>query len=75
MSEIVLKFDSNEEWTEAMTAVNARKLTSIIWEFDQKFRQLYKYEGKETIGTDECRKLLREIMDDNGITFEHEIFN
>lgn len=75
MSKVVLEFNGNEDHVEMLTAVNAGKLQSIIWDLDQRLRQMYKYDGIETIGTEECRDLLKEIMNNNGINFEHEIFS
>lgn len=74
MAKIILEFDSNDDWIESQIAINAGKLQGIIWDLDQKFRSLYKYEGVETIGTSDVRKLLGEIMNEHGINFDHEIF-
>lgn len=75
MAKIILEYDSIEDWIEAQTAINSGKLLSIITDFDQKLRSLYKYENTETIGTEKARDLLRETMEENGINFDHEIFN
>lgn len=75
MAKIILEFDSNEDWNEAQIAINANKLQSVIWNLDQQLRKFYKYESKETIGTEECRELLRSMLENEGLNFEHEIFN
>jgi len=71
----ILKFNLPEEYVEYTTCNNAGNLASIIFEYDQKLRNMYKYENKETISTEEARDLLREIMDENDLTFNSTIFS
>lgn len=67
MGKIILEFDSVSEFSEANLAINAGKLNCAISEFDQKLRSLEKYEDKENISIEDCRKILREMLDDNDI--------
>lgn len=77
MGKIILEFDDNEDWINAQIAINANKLQTIIWDFDQRMRANYKYDKGEISvdAAEKVREILREIMEENGITFEHEIFN
>jgi hypothetical protein len=43
MAKIILEFDSIEEFEEAVTAINAGKWKSAMFELDQKLRSTTKY--------------------------------
>jgi hypothetical protein len=74
MGKVIFEYDDTEDFIDIQQHINAGKLQSIIWDFDQKLRSTQKYECKEETTIQEMRDLLREIMEDNGINFEHEIF-
>lgn len=58
----ILEFNLDEEYDtsnyELMNA--ASKLQLVLWEYDQKLRAMYKYEGKEY--AEEFRDMLREML-------------
>lgn len=63
----ILEFNLDEEIDannyELMNA--ATKLQLVLWEYDQKLRSMYKYEGKEEAF--EFREMLRQILTDKNI--------
>lgn len=63
----ILEFNLDEETDaynfELMNA--ATKLQLVLWEYDQKLRSMYKYEGKEEAY--EFREILREMLIDKNI--------
>ena len=63
----ILEFNLDEEIDasnyELMNA--ASKLQLVLWEYDQKLRSMYKYEGKEY--SLEFRDMLREMLIDKNI--------
>lgn len=63
----ILEFNLDEEVDannyELMNA--ATKLHLVLWEYDQKLRSMYKYEGKEYAL--EFRDMLREMLIDKNI--------
>ena len=63
----ILEFNLDEETDsfsfELMNA--ATKLQLVLWEYDQKLRSMYKYEGKEEAY--EYRQMLREMLIDKNI--------
>ena len=63
----ILEFNLDEEVDaanyELMNA--ATKLQLVLWEYDQKLRSMYKYEGKEY--AIEFRDMLREMLIDKNI--------
>ena len=67
----ILEFNE-EENVEFQQASLGSTLSIIIWEYDQKLRNLYKYEDKEWAS--DARDLLREVIEEEGITFDHPIF-
>lgn len=72
MGKIILEFDSNEEKDEARVALDGYRWRGVIWDLDQKLREITKYgyvDKKEA--TDEERELadklrttLREILEE-----------
>ena len=63
----ILEFNLDEEVDaynfELMNA--ATKLQLVLWEYDQKLRAMYKYEGKEY--AEEFRDMLREMLIDKNV--------
>ena len=63
----ILEFNLEDEYDtsnyEIMNAAN--KLQLVLWEYDQKLRAMYKYEGKEY--AEEFRDILREILIDKNV--------
>lgn len=74
MGKVIFEYDNDEDFLEIQQHINSNKLQSIIWYFDQELRRMQKYENKEEVTISEMRELLRKIMEENGINFEHEIF-
>ena len=70
--EAILKFNLDEEACDFETAVRASDLKWILWDLDQKFRSMYKYEDKEWAY--DARETLRQIMNEYDISFENKIF-
>lgn len=73
-----LKFnlDEYDDRVAHTLCTKAPKLSLIIWELDQWLRENYKYD-KGDIGVEEAeivRSKLREIMEENDLTFDNEIF-
>lgn len=72
MGKIILEFDSNEEKDDARVALDGYRWRGVIWDLDQKLREITKYgyvDKKEA--TDEERELadklrttLREILEE-----------
>ena len=60
--EATIKFNLEEESDQHLYEImnSARTLVLAIWEYDQKLRSLYKYEGKEEAYN--YRELLRNIL-------------
>ena len=77
MGKVIFEYDENEDNLSIQLHINANKLQSIIWEFDQRMRENYKYDKGEISvdAAEKVREILREIMDSNGINFDHEIFS
>lgn len=65
--EATIKFNLEDEVDAAnYELVNAAtKLQLVLWEYDQKLRSMYKYEGKEY--AIEFRDMLREMLIDKNI--------
>lgn len=67
-----------EERAEAIQALNADRWQGAMWKLDQELRGIVKhgYIGSreatecEIECYDQCRKMLREAMEDNDITFD-----
>lgn len=72
MGKIILEFDSNEEKDDARVALDGYRWRGVVWDLDQKLREITKYgyvDKKEA--TDEERELadklrttLREILEE-----------
>ena len=45
MGKIILEFDSFEEKSDAIEALNGWKYKALLWELDQKLRSVHKYGG------------------------------
>ena len=67
MGKIILEFDNIEEQDEALTAVNASKWKSAVWELDQYYRSVAKYSevDSEIENAEIVREKIREILFDN----------
>lgn len=66
--EATIKFNlDDEEDSRRYEIINAAEsLVLAIWEYDQKLRSLYKYEGKESAY--EYRNLLREYLSEKNVS-------
>ena len=65
--EAIIKFNLNEETDAANFEIMnaATKMQLVLWEYDQKLRSMYKYEGKEQAF--EYRNMLQEMLMDKNI--------
>jgi len=75
MAKIILEFDSNEEYEEALNAINAGRWKSAMFDLDQRLRSTTKY-GESIVernkqATDQeietveaVRELIKNILDD-----------
>jgi hypothetical protein len=81
MGEIILKFDSVEEGTDARTALDGYKWKLAMWDLDQKLRSITKYGASvlthdnqaSSIEQDVAEKLreeIREILNGYNINLE-----
>lgn len=72
---ITIEFEDKDE---AIQALNAERWQGALWKLDQELRGIVKhgYIGNreatncEVECYDQCRKMLREAMEDNDITFD-----
>jgi len=75
---IRLEFDSNEEKDDARVALDGYKWRGVIWDLDQKLREITKYGFVDKIeATDQerdlaekLRKDLREILEDYNLNLD-----
>lgn len=78
MGKIILEFDSDEEREDARTALDAYKWKGVVWDLDQKLREVTKhgYMGRveatsEQMDTaDKFRTMLREILEDYNLNLD-----
>lgn len=78
MGKIILEFDSDEEKDDARTALDAYKWKGVVWDLDQKLREVtkYGYMGKieatseEVETADKFRTVLREILEEWNLNLE-----
>lgn len=69
----ILEFDLPEDNQEFQASVNGTKYQGAIWDFDQWLRSEMKYgelPNEKYKAYDECRKKLREILQDDNIQIE-----
>ena len=72
---ITIEFEDKDE---AIQALNAEKWQGAMWKLDQELRGIVKHgfigsreaTNCEIESYDQCRKMLREAMEDNDITFD-----
>lgn len=72
---VTIEYDDKDE---AIQALNADRWQGALWKLDQELRGIVKhgYMGNreahelEIETYDQCRKMLREAMEDNDITFD-----
>lgn len=70
----ILEFDLSDadDLRHHKECVAANSIVIAIWEFDQKLREIVKYNEHESEqfidGVDKARSLLREILDENDLT-------
>jgi hypothetical protein len=72
MGKIILEFDSNEEKDDARVALDGYRWRGVVWDFDQKLREITKYgyvDKKEATEeerelADKLRTTLREILEE-----------
>ena len=78
MGKIILEFDSNEEKDDARVALDGYKWRGVIWDLDQKLREITKYgyvDKKEATDqerdlAERLRKDLREILEDYNLNLD-----
>jgi len=78
MGKIILEFDSNEEKDDARTALDAYKWKGVVWDLDQKLREItkYGYVGKveateqEMELAEKLRTTLREILEEFNLNLD-----
>jgi len=71
----ILEFNLPEDQDQFETAINGRKMYSILWELDQWLRGNVKYppdhmSDDEIRAYEKCRKTLYELMLNENISFE-----
>jgi hypothetical protein len=72
MGKIILEFDSNEEKDDARVALDGYRWRGVVWDLDQKLREITKYgyvDKKEATEeerelADKLRTTLREILEE-----------
>lgn len=72
MAKMTIEFDTVEDQHEMELCLNGSKWYLVAWELDQYFRSKMKYEpmnDKEYNVLEESRAKLRELMQENGVTF------
>jgi len=79
MPKVILEFDSIEEQTEMLSAINGHKWKAAMWDLDQELRKTTKY-GNSVVNPDEeasdieyeiaekYREMLRDIISQCGLT-------
>ena len=78
MGKIILEFDSYEEKDDARTALDAYKWKGVVWDLDQKLREItkYGYVGKveateqEMELAEKLRTTLREILEEFNLNLD-----
>jgi transcriptional regulator of acetoin/glycerol metabolism len=78
MGKIILEFDSDEEKDDARTALDAYKWKGVVWDLDQKLREItkYGYVGKveateqERELAEKLRTTLREILEEFNLNLD-----
>lgn len=78
MGKIILEFDSDEEREDARTALDAYKWKGVVWDLDQKLREITKYgfvnkieaTDQERDLADRLRKELRGILEDYNLNLD-----
>lgn len=74
MAKVTIEFDSIEDKDDMEWCLNGMKWYLVAWELDQYFRSLMKYENDISEdaynAVEAARGKLRELMQENGVTFE-----
>jgi len=74
MAKVTIEFDSIEDKDEMEMCLNGSKWYLVAWELDQYFRSRMKYENDISEDTynavESARAKLRELMRENGLTFD-----
>ena len=80
MGKIILEFDSNEEQSDARTALDGWRWKMLVWDLDQKLRSTAKHgisfdSNKEASSEemDVCYRLreqIRELMSESGLNLD-----
>ena len=78
MGKIILEFDSDEEKDDARTALDAYKWKGVVWDLEQKLREItkYGYVGKveateqEMELAEKLRTTLREILEEFNLNLD-----
>jgi hypothetical protein len=64
-----IEFTLPDEQAEFEASANGQKVISIITDLDHALRNMQKYDGKETIEIEKVRNMIREGLEDVGMTF------
>ena len=70
MAKVILEFDKTEDAEEIYMAVNGDKFCFSIREIDQALRNMEKYKDLEVIKIEDCRSLIRQVLEDNGLMID-----
>ena len=80
MGKIILEFDSNEEQSDARTALDGWKWKMLVWDLDQQLRSTVKYgqsfdsnkevSSEEMDVCDRLRQHIRELMYESGLNLD-----
>ena len=65
-----LIFELPEEQIEFSSATNGSKWRDVVWDLDQKLRSMHKYEDKNNVSIEDVRKMIRELMEDDHLSFD-----
>lgn len=74
MAKVTVEFDTVEDKEEMEFCLNGSKWWLVCWDLDQYFRSQMKYEEltEETYNAvEQAREKLRELMHENGLTFDN----
>lgn len=70
----IIEFDLPEDLPEYQAAVHATSLAIIIYDLDQWLRSEAKYGEKYTFSDEEIREKIRDLLHENGLSFDNVIF-
>lgn len=67
---VTIEMDGFEERAEIEQMLNAGKVLSFLWEFQQHLRQLWKYEEASEVNIEELRERWYDLKAECGVTDE-----